>query len=440
MIVVNLVGDPVHGLLAESRFVPRAFLPGGEHNMYELAFALAVAGHPVELRGWLDQAAFARFRDALGVAPATGLPARAPNRDDIVVVPEGWSDPLDYLRLLLSEARLAVFLLAPPGLFGWPFVAPGWAPPDPLTVPLDAVAAPEHFIAMERLGCSLLTHSPGLAHAAADSGVSCTFVGTGRPAATLAEPRPDREIDAAAVMSNRWAPLVQGVLAELEGPRLDPIGESANGEILERLARSRVLVWPSRIEGHATIPWEARTVGCVPVALSSNRFAVGLSDDEGAVVVDRVEDIAPAVRQLLDDPARWQRLSRRAVEVARREVDWDSYVERVAGWVESVPQPAPDLAARGGMGAALAAWLTARAVENQAVREELQAELDRVRADRDQWSERASEFELELDRVRVDRDQWHRQSRALEAELDALSKIPGVGLARRAVATRRRTL
>jgi hypothetical protein len=379
-VVVDLVGEPAHGLLAESRFVERKFLPGGEHNMYELAFALAASGHPVELRGWLDRRAFDRLKAAVGVAPATDLAPRLPTSSDVVVIPEGWRDPLEYVRMMLSPARLAIFLLAPPGLFGWPFCSPGWSPPDPLTVPLDQVAAPEHFAAMHRLGFSLLTHSRPLADAVSSAGAPCTYVGVGRPSSTLPDAPSTRSVDVAALIANRWAPLVSEVIAGLGDVTVDLIEEVPNDEVLARLGQSHILLWPSRIEGHATIPWEARLVGCVPVALSTNRFAVGLEEESGSVVVDRVEDLNAAVHALLSEPERWRALSQRAVTSARRAVDWDAYVGRVDAWLRGLPARGPEAEARAGMGDAVLSWQRRRAAESQSALEELQGEVEYLRA------------------------------------------------------------
>jgi hypothetical protein len=430
-VVVNLVGEPVHGLLAESRFVQRPFLPGGEQNMYELAFALAAASHGVELRGWLDSEAFTRMAQAVGAAPATGLPPRPPTAEDVVVVPEGWQNPLEYAQLLLSPARVAIFLLAPPGLFGWPFSGPGWSRPDPLTVPLDAVAMPAHFVAMHRLGFSLLTHSPGIVTAAGEAGVSCAFVGTGRPTPGLPRPASERAVDAAALMANRWAPLVREVVAQLDGLAVDLIEEAPNDDVLARLAKARTLLWPSRIEGHATIPWEARAVGCVPVALSTNRFAVGLSEAQGAVIVDRTDELAGATRDLLADREHWSTLSERAILAAREEVDWDAYVGRVALWRESLSPRGPDHDARGGMGAALHQWLETESAERQSALEELEAERQRLSQDRDRWHAAHAELEQEHERVRLDRDRMHEERAHLDDTLQALYRKPEVRIALR---------
>jgi hypothetical protein len=363
-IVVNAVGDPAHGFLAESRFIERPFLPGGEHNLYELAFAAAALGHEVELRGWLHRPAFERMAEKAGVAPTVEIRARRPTAEDLVVVPEGWRDPLDYGRLLLSPARLAIFILAAPGLFGWPFVAAPWEPPDPIAVALDDLARPEHFQGMAALGFRLMTHSPGIAAAARSAGVDCSFVGTGRPALDL--PDADKDVDVVAVLDNRWAPLAEQVLAGLGGLSVDRVTTVSNYELLARLARARVLVWPSRIEGHATIPWEARSVGCVPVALSSNRFAVGLDEEHGAVVLDRLDELGPAVQALLADASRWEQMSQLGRTTAPLEVDWDAYLRRVEDFLRTAVRPDPACAPRAGIGAALNAWIEGRLAEYQA--------------------------------------------------------------------------
>jgi glycosyltransferase involved in cell wall biosynthesis len=438
-IVVTSVGDPVHGRLAESRFVERPFLPGGEHNLYEFAFAAASIGWDVELRGWLDRPSFERLAGAAGAAPRVELPARPPRGDDLVVVPEGWRDPLDYLRLMLSPARVAVFILAAPGLFGWPFVAGSWEPPDPLEVPLDEVARPEHFQGMAGLGLRLLTHSPGLVQAAAEGEVECAFVGTGRPGFSAPDPV-EKLVDVVAVLDNRWAPLAERVLAELGDLSVDKVSTVANDQLLARLARARAVVWPSRIEGHATIPWEARSVGCVPVALSSNRFAVGLDEEHGAVLVDDVDQIPDATRKLLSDRARWEEMSRRGRETAPREVEWGDYVERVRGFLSAPPTADSSRAPRAGMGAALDAWLVARAEESYAQLEAKAAELavageDLMQAMRKQEAMIAeiAHWRTVHERLTAEHTELQEEAGRLRSEVDELSRQLRGLLARRSV-------
>jgi glycosyltransferase involved in cell wall biosynthesis len=409
-IVVTAVGDAVHGRLAESRFVEHPFLAGGEHNLYEFAFAAAAAGHDVELRGWLDRPAFERLAAGAGVQPKVNLAPRRPEENDLVVVPEGWRNPLDYARLVLSPAQLVMFVLAAPGLFGWPFVAGRWEAPDPLTVPLDAVAAPEHFRGMAALGFRLVTPSSGIVNAAQGAGVTCGFVGTGRPG-WKPVPEVEKSVDVAAVLDNRWAPLAQAVLDQLDGLTVDRIETVANEELVARLARAKALVWPSRIEGHAAITWEARGVGCVPVALSSNRFAVGLDARHGAVVVDEVAELAPALRTLLEDDARWSEMSSRGRDTAPQEVDWELYIERVREFLEQPTSASPTRAPLLGIGAALDAWLDHQAAEQGARLDELAvAAHDLTEATRNQ------------ERMIADLDHWRTVYERLSTEHAALQK------------------
>ena len=388
-LVLNLVGDADHGRLAESRFAGRPFVFGGELNAYELAFAAATAGYDVELRGWLHEPTFTRFAEAAGAAPRVGLEARRPESGDLVVVPEGWDDPVEYLQLALSPARLAMFVLAPPGLFGWPFTE-RWSPPDPLSVAVSAVGRPEHFAAMDALGFELVTHSPGLVDAAAAGGIDCTLIGTGLPW-SMPEPAA-KDVDAVALLANRWAPLARQVAATLGDGTVDLIEESPHDEVLARMARARVLIWPSRVEGHATIPHEARSVGCVPVALASNPFAVGLDEAHGAVVVDRVDQLAQAIRSLLADGDRLGRLAQRGIETARQEVAWAPFVETVAAWLATPPPHDPGRAARAGAGAGLRAAIARERDEAQRRLNEQHGELAKAGEDLTALTERHADL------------------------------------------------
>jgi glycosyltransferase involved in cell wall biosynthesis len=353
-VVVNLVGEPAHGQLAESRFVERPFLYGGERTSMDFAFAAASLGHHVELRGWLRRQDFDARAAVVGASPSVDLPARSPEPDDFVVVPEGWREPLDYLQLSLSPARLAMYVLAPPGLFGWPFTDFDWTPPDPLTVDISAVARAEHFAATRAMGFELLTNSRGLARAAERGGVSCRYLGSARPM-TLPEPPLAKDVDVVALMQNRWAPLARQVLTDLQDLMVDPIAEVTNDEMLRRFGRARILLWPSRVEGHGSIAIEARALGCVPVALDTNPFAAELDEEHGAVTVSTTEELAPAVRALLADHERLHDLAARGRDAALRHDDWDSYVARVAETLAAEAPPDPARAARAAAGAQLRA-------------------------------------------------------------------------------------
>jgi hypothetical protein len=202
----------------------------------------------------------------------------------------------------------------------------GWSLPDPLKVSLDAVGRAEHFRAMAACGFELWSNSTGIAMASRGAGVECADIGVGW-SMELPDP-PAKEVDVVALEFNKWAPLSRQVLASLDADcRMIPPVDHAR--LLQELGKSRLLVWPSRIEGWDRIQCEARAMGTVPVSLRSNPYATGHTEANGAVLVDRLEDMPHAVQSLLADPGSLEALSRRAVVSAREQVDWDSYVKRV---------------------------------------------------------------------------------------------------------------
>jgi hypothetical protein len=377
-LVVDMVGDPVEGRLAESQFVDKPFAFGGEANCVALACAAAELGYETELRGWIHEPTFRRFQEASRAVPRVNLPAREPEPDDFVVVPEGWADSLRYLQLSLSPARLAIYVLAAPGLFGWPFAGEGWTPPDPLTVRIGDLARPEHFRGMRALGFELVTHSEGIASAAQSAGEECRLTGVGEPW----DPAPGderREVDVLALMHNRWAPLAQEVLERLDGLNVDAVPTVSNDEMLRRMGRAKVLVWPSRIEGHATIPIEARAMGCVPVALDTNPFGAALDEEHGVVTVGSVDAIPLTVRKLLGDDVRLKELSELGRSVARKLTDWSAFVHRVRAFLEAAPPADYGRQGRAVAGASLRESLRRERATRQAQLEERLLQVEAAR-------------------------------------------------------------
>jgi hypothetical protein len=311
-------------LPAATAFRP-PFLHGGLRSLHELAFAIAATGRRVELRGVVHRATFDALAAASGVAPVLPATPRRPDSNDIVIVAEGDEDPLYMGRALFSGARVVLFAMAPPGLFGWPFGA-GWSRPSPLTVDIDDVARPEHFHAIAGMGVTLWTHMGRLCELSEAAGVPCRFIGNGSPLAVHAPV--DKRTDVAWLRANRWAELAEPVARQLHA-RMDGIELTSHEALLRRLGAARVLLWPSRVEGHGRVLCEARSVGCVPVALASNVFATGLAERFGVVPVDSVEDMPRQVQRLLADPARLHTLADDGRAAAAAQVDWARYVRRV---------------------------------------------------------------------------------------------------------------
>jgi hypothetical protein len=346
--------------------VKSAMGSGGRRTMHELAVAIAATGRQVELRGDVDFEELELLGSAAGAMPELPSEPRSPGPDDVVLMAEGYSDPSTFGYLSLSAARLIVLILAPPGLFGWPFVD-GWSPPSPETVRIETLARAEHFGAAARLGFELWSPMPQMASRVEAAGLDCEVIGNGRPA-PYPTPLPKR-YDVVTLADNRWAELARTVARNLEpSVRVHEIPSCANEQVLTEFGRARVLLLPSRIEGHCRVAQEARAMGAVPVALDTNPYAVGLDDAGGAVTVSTLEEMPAAVTQLLDDPRRLGQLAARAMKTARAQVDWNAYVARVDAALSRRPVGDPARAARGEIG---------RSVEaaQRAAQEELEREI-----------------------------------------------------------------
>jgi hypothetical protein len=239
-----------------------------------------------------------------------------------------------------------MMMLAPPGLFGWPFQA-DWTRSDPLSAKAEEMATPEHFRAMEALGFELWSNNQWLAAAAHSADVDCEWIGNGLPTPL---PAPgEKTHDVAVVEANRWAPLARSVAAKLNEVSILRIPEVDNEELLRLLGHARVLIWPSRVEGHSRIQSEARAMGTVPVALP-NPFSVGLSAEEGAVVVASLEEMPIAIKRLLADPAKLEALAAVGIRTARSQSDWGSFVTRVGTALNMPERQDPGRSARGEFG------------------------------------------------------------------------------------------
>jgi hypothetical protein len=381
VVICSLGGDHHPWLLPESRFVDRVWIHGGERSLYELAAASAALGYQVELRGELSCTDLDEICAAAGARPATGMAPRRPGPDDVVVVPEGWTEPWAYARVALSPATPVLLLLGLPGLVGWPFVAT-WSKPDPLLADPARVARPEHFRAMDALGFTLWTNSRRLAEDAVAAGVPCTAIGQGQP---VDLPRSSGKThDVVYVEDNRWGPLSRRVADALADRSCLAIPRSRWPDTIRGLARGRTLILPARLEGAGRIQTEARALGTVPVALSANPYGEGLSEEGGAVLVDTVEEMPGALRSLLGDPERLEELSSRAVRTARRQTDWAGFTERVEAALVALGKEDPGRSARAGMGRSVGELLAGR--DRQV--EGALAEARNARTERDAATER----------------------------------------------------
>jgi glycosyltransferase involved in cell wall biosynthesis len=330
------------------------WLEGGRRTMHELAVAVAALGRDVEFRGEMSLPVLEPICEAAGARPELPAEPRAPAASDVVIVNEGVENLLVYSRLALSPARTVLMLLAPLGLFGWDFTAGAWSPQDFETVDPGAFGRPEHFRGAAALGFELWTHSPGLQRASEAAGVPCRFIGSGQPN-HFPDPPAEKDIDVLTLTNNRWGRLASGVAGQLEarGIRCVEVPKVGHAETLGYFGRARVLVHPSRIEGNSRISYEARAMGCVPVALDTNPYAVGFDEQSGGVAVGSVAEMAEAAGELLAEPARLERLSAAGIEAGRGQVRWGPYLERIGAALDEAPERDPGRDARAEIGRAL---------------------------------------------------------------------------------------
>ncbi len=312
----------------------RGAISGGERSLYELATALAALGVDVELRGHLNAGILATITDAAGATPTVGLVSRRPEPGEVVVLPEGLPDPDLFLTAHLSGARTVVLLLGPPGLCGWSFQA-GWSPADLTVVDVATVGTPATYQAMARLGFSLWSPAWGIAEAGRRAGVRVSRIGTGTPV-PFPDP-PAKTFDIAVVEANRWFPVADNLAQQLPGATVLRVPSKSVYSLSAELGPARILPWPSRVEGMSRIAREARAVGTVPVALSSNPFASPRDHGRGTVLVPNVHGVLRETRRLLGAPDELAQRAKLAARGAREQVDWQRYLGRVSAALRQLP-------------------------------------------------------------------------------------------------------
>lgn len=371
----------------------RISVGGGERTMYELSFALAELGHDVELRGRVSRSVFAELAAVTRAAPSIDAAARRPEADEVVLMLEGFVDPLVFGAVAMSPARAVLLLLAPAGLMGWDF-QPGWSLPEPLSVDVAAVNQPRSYQAMHELGFELWTHSHGIHAAVAAAGVPCAWVGQGSPGpppALVAKAH-----DVAIVGGNRWEPLARQVLDGLPvTPLVTPTG--TNAQVLAALGSARLVVHPMRVEGTSRLGIEARAVGTVPVVLD-HAFGAGFTTEEGAVVVPTLAQLREAVTDLLGDPDRVQGLAAQGLDFARRWRDWPSYLSRLDQALRH-EELRPGRGARASVGAAVEDLVRGAREEQRTLRssyEEITAHARALERDREALRGHIAELQRQL--------------------------------------------
>ena len=302
------------------------FASGGERSLYEIAAAASVAGFEVEIRGDIQKEIFQTVMKSANASPATPNKTRRIDPEEILIFPEVL--PIDQLAsYALSGATLYLFMLSPIGLISWDG-SEDWVQEDILEVPFEKLCQPIGFQSFFQFGCNILTHARGIAVMAKAAGVPINFIGESSPVE-----RPDlrnRNFDVAIVSENRWSGQSEKVLAELEGFSVKKISRipklySLAGELSE----AKILIFPSRVEGRSRICREARSVGTVPVVLSTNPFNTVEDWGEGVVFADDLSQMALRIRELLQDELSLGELSRAAIGASQVSEKWEAFISAV---------------------------------------------------------------------------------------------------------------
>lgn len=401
MVVSTLEREPVGWDLPPAELHERTEVAGGIRTLHELAVAAAVSGRVVELRGPVSRPLLDALAGTAGALPQLPADQRRPTAQDIVVLPNGGYDLTRIARCVLSPGRLVLALLSPTGQSGWPFVSP-WYPQPHLTVPLESLCRPEHFRAMAALSVDMWTHMAPVHELACAVGARCTFIGSGEPVSPAPGSRV-KDVPVVYLEANRWRALAEEVAGNMRTPvQMIPAGDHET--VMDALARARVLLWPSRVEGDGRLLREARARGTVVVGLSSNIYATGLHEAAGAVAVDSLEQMAEVAEALLVDRQRLEEMAQAGRRTAREQVDWPRYVERVDAAITATERRTEDPAAsaRAAFGERLSVMLGERVRAIGRVREldaQLAAALVRVESldgQRGAARERLSQLELQL--------------------------------------------
>lgn len=387
------------------------WIHGGVRSLIELAAGLAANGLEVELRGGFLEREVAAIERAADVQLGRPSARRRPQPDELVIIPEGHGDPLIFARVALSGARAALLLLAPLGLFGWPFdETPIPQADEVLTLDTETVGRPESLAAARSFGLELWTNASAIAARGVAGGIDVKYVGRGSP---TPYPEPgEKSVDVLALEENRWSPLAAEALAAMPAgfsTRIQPRGSHA--EMLAALSAARVFLHPARIEGRSRLAEEARAMRAVPVLLASNSNGEGYGPEHGSVVVDSVHDMPAAAAALLNDPERLAALAESGYRTARQAGDWEAYKQRLR---DAVAHPDPVVIA----GTYVRSRVGERAAEEHS---RLLRDRDEIMHDHDRLVRERDGLAHERDQLAAEGASLHERSEALMAQLDAAS-------------------
>ncbi|RJQ36809.1 glycosyltransferase family 1 protein [Candidatus Parcubacteria bacterium] len=114
-------------------------------------------------------------------------------------------------------------------------------------------------------------------------------------------------------------------------------------ELIERYHEADIFLYPHTMQSDGLAPTEAMACGLVPVVSRGAGIHEIIDEEKNGLLANAMDpaDIARSVRALVDDPARYERISAYAAEFVRRTFTWEKYADRELAIFEHVLKGAP---------------------------------------------------------------------------------------------------
>lgn len=108
------------------------------------------------------------------------------------------------------------------------------------------------------------------------------------------------------------------------------LGKISEGELIQRYHEADIFLYPHTMQSDGLAPTEAMACGLPPVVSRGAGIHEIITDRETGLSVNAMdpEDLTRAIRELADNPALYEKISRQAAEFVRNTFTWERYGER----------------------------------------------------------------------------------------------------------------
>lgn len=125
--------------------------------------------------------------------------------------------------------------------------------------------------------------------------------------------------------------------------RVEFLKRISETELIERYHEADIFLYPHTMQSNGLAPTEAMACGLPPVVSRGAGVHEIITDRETGILVNPKDPpaIAAAVRELVEHPDLYQRISRQAADYVRRTFTWESYGRRELSVLEHVLRGTP---------------------------------------------------------------------------------------------------